>query len=245
MAVASQNGWSAILTSGVGLVNDRWITGKVRSGDVATIFDYLGQRFNAEVEAITKAHSWGWNYRDIRGATSLSNHASGTAVDYNAPAHPLGKSGTFNAAQQAAIRRILADLGGVVRWGGNYAGRKDEMHFEIVGGASAVAALASRIRAGQLVSNQINGVGPVPAAAAAARPTPIEPEEDDKVIALARLKDMYKDGRVYVGDGVTRTHVTTDQDLKDKQSMIRNGVLKAKTETVHVVDSLGWLGKEV
>ncbi len=240
----SQNGWSALPTT-VGLVNDRWITGKVRAGDVATIFDYLGQRFNAEVEPIVKAHSWGWNYRDIRGATALSNHASGTAVDYNAPAHPLGETGTFSSARRGAIRRILSDLGGVVRWGGDYSGRKDEMHFEIVGSPPAVAAVAARIRAGQLVSNQINGIGAVPAAVAAARPAPIEPEEDDKVIALARLKDMYKDGRVYVGDGVTRTHVTTDQDLKDKQSMIRNGVLKAKTPEVHVVDSLGWLGKEV
>lgn len=243
MAV-SQNGWSALPTT-AGLVNDRWITGKVRAGDVATIFDYLGQRFNAEVEPIVKAHSWGWNYRDIRGATSLSNHASATAVDYNAPAHPLGKSGTFSAAQRAAIDRILASLGGVVRWGGNYSGRKDEMHFEIVGSAAAVAAVAARIRAGQLVSNQISGAGSVPAAVSAARPAPIEPEEDDKVIALARLKDMYNDGRVYVGDGITRTHVKTDQGLKDRQSMIRAGVLKAKTDTVHRVDSLEWLGKEV
>jgi len=76
-------------------------------------------------------------------------------------------------------------------------------------------------------------------------PIPKHVEEDVTMIALARLKDMYHDGRVYVGDGVTRTHVTSERDLRDKQSMIRLGVLKAKTDQVHVVDSLGWLGKEI
>ena len=82
-------------------MNLQWITGKVRAGDVYTVFLYLGREFNNRVEGITAAHSWGWNYRAIRGATTLSNHASGTAVDFNAPKHPLGKVGTFTAAQVA------------------------------------------------------------------------------------------------------------------------------------------------
>lgn len=144
--VKSQNGWGAV-TSPKGLVDLRWITGKVLPGDVLVVFDYLCERFNTEVEPITRAHSWGWAYRAIRGATTVSNHASATAVDVNAPAHPLGKRGTFSAEEVAAIRRILAALGGVVRWGGDYSGRADEMHFEINASAAKVAAVAAGIKA--------------------------------------------------------------------------------------------------
>ena len=200
----------------------------MRAGDVATIFDYLGQRFNAEVEPITKAHSWGWNYRDIRGATSLSNHASGTAVDYNAPAHPLGQSGTFSSARRGAIRRILGDLNGVVRWGGDYSGRKDEMHFEIVGSAAAVAQVAARIRAGQLVSNPITAGGPGIRPVAVKAPEPIEAEED-KMIVLAR---QIGDPRVYIGDGIAKRHIETDAGLKRAQFLIREGFFRAKTDQV-------------
>jgi len=141
----SQNGWPA-LTAAPSATLD-WITGRVLPGDVFTIFDYLGRRFNDEVELINPAQSWGWAYRDIRGSsTTLSNHASGTAVDFNAPKHPLGATGTFTAAQTAQIRRILGDLDGVVRWGGDYSGRKDPMHFEINANAVKVAFVAKKIK---------------------------------------------------------------------------------------------------
>jgi hypothetical protein len=66
-------------------------------------------------------------------------------VDINATRHPLGKPGTFNAAQVARIHRILADVDHVVRWGGDYTGRKDEMHFEINAPHVKVAAVAARL----------------------------------------------------------------------------------------------------
>lgn len=126
----------------------RWITGEVLAGDVHTIFDYLGERFNAEVEPIRKDWSWGYNFRPVRGSTKPSNHGRATAVDFNAPEHPLGKRGTFMPEQVAAIHEILADLDGVVRWGGDYKNRADEMHFEIVGTPRAVALAAAAIRLG-------------------------------------------------------------------------------------------------
>lgn len=170
----SQNGWPIVTRSSL-LVPSRWVTGKVRAGDVATVFDYLAARFNAEVEPIRKPESWGYAFRDIRGSTATSNHASGTAEDYNAPSHPLGKRGTFNPAQVAALRRILADLGGVVRWGGDYSGRPDEMHFEINAGPAAVAVVAARIRIGQLVSSPIGGGGGgLPSVPTVTAPDPIE-----------------------------------------------------------------------
>lgn len=141
----SQNGWPVHKTSD-GLVPLRWITGRVLPGDVFTVLDYFGEEFNRLVEPIDKASSWGHKYRTIVGSEAISNHSSATAIDLNAPKHPIGKSNTFNSAQRNTIRGILAVLEGVVRWGGDYSGRKDDMHFEIVGSAAAVKRVADKIR---------------------------------------------------------------------------------------------------
>lgn len=144
-------GWD-VITSGSSkrLTNLKWITGKVRAGDAHTILNELGRRFNAEVETIRKDWSWGYAYRNVRGASVHSEHSAGTAVDFNAPEHGLGLSGTFSGAQVKAIRRILADLDGTVRWGGDYAGRKDEMHFELQGGVNKLAKVAAKINGGTI-----------------------------------------------------------------------------------------------
>lgn len=144
----SQNGWAVCTSAPSGTLS--WITGRVRPGDVATVFEYLCRRFHAEVEKINPAWSWGWAYRPIRGSSTTSNHASGTALDLNAPAHPLGVHGTFPSSQVAACHKILADLDGVIRWGNDYSGRVDGMHFEVNASAAKVAAVAARIRAGKM-----------------------------------------------------------------------------------------------
>ena len=126
-----------------------WVTGRVRKGDAYTVLYELCRRFNNEVEKINPAHSWGWAYRPVRGATVVSEHAAGTAIDLNAPKHPLGRQGTFTRAQVNKINKILRDLDGAVRWGGNYAGRKDEMHFELQGGVKKLAAVAKKIKGGK------------------------------------------------------------------------------------------------
>jgi hypothetical protein len=46
----------------------------------------------------------------------------------------------------AEIHRILAEVDGVVRWGGDYKNRADEMHFEIDAGQEEVARVAERLR---------------------------------------------------------------------------------------------------
>ena len=142
----SQNGWPVYTSAPSGRC--KWITERVAPGDVETVFDYLGERFNSEVEKITVGHSWGWANRDIRGSSSTSNHASATAIDLNAPNHGLGAVGTFSNAQEKKIRAILNDLGGSIRWGGDYNGRKDEMHFEVNTSKSNLAEVAKAIRNG-------------------------------------------------------------------------------------------------
>ena len=73
---------------------------------------------------------WGYCYRMVRGTTDkLSNHSSGTALDLNAAHHPLGKIGTFPAEKVPMIQALAKKYG--LTWGGDYRGRKDEMHFEL------------------------------------------------------------------------------------------------------------------
>lgn len=159
----SQNGWTAVESAtDPRLTALSWITGKVRAGDVHALFDHVARRFHTEVEPVTRAHSWGWAYRKVTGGTSLSNHASGTAIDLNAPAHPLGATGTFSAAQAATIRAIVAQVdaaggGPVLRWGGDYAGRKDEMHLEVVGSAARVARAVAALAGPATGSNGTTG----------------------------------------------------------------------------------------
>jgi hypothetical protein len=125
----------------------------VRAGDVHDVFEYLAEQLHKRVEPIVRpdwhqADDWGYSYRpSVNDPSSLSCHASATAIDYNATRHPNGRAGTFTASQVSEIRRILAELGGVVRWGGDFSTTKDEMHFEIIGSASAVAVVAQKIRA--------------------------------------------------------------------------------------------------
>ncbi|MFC7489112.1 MULTISPECIES: peptidoglycan-binding protein [unclassified Knoellia] len=151
-AATSQNGWPASSSpSAIGItalsVSGHSFPAGVRGGQVHTILGYVAQRFNNEVEALVTPGCWGYNYREISGSTSLSNHASGTAIDCNAPRHPLGASGTFSSTQVSRIRSILTYCNGVVRWGGDYSSRKDEMHFEInvAPGDSRIAPLVSKI----------------------------------------------------------------------------------------------------
>lgn len=150
----SQNGWTASSDkASLGIVSPK-VPGTVvdfpqgvRGGDVETVLMYVAEQFHKTVEPLKDGECWGYLYRAISGSASLSNHASGTAIDLNAHAHPMGSANTFTAAKVAAIRAILAFCEGVVRWGGDFSGRKDDMHFEIDKGAADVARVAKKIRA--------------------------------------------------------------------------------------------------
>jgi|SRR5690349_10423050 len=122
----------------------------MRKGDVSVVLLYVAQQFNDTVERLIPSQCGGYNPRSIigMGSRDISNHASGTAIDLNWGKHVMGVHGTFSAKQVAAIRRILSFLEGVVRWGGDYHSRKDEMHFEINAPLSKVAAVADKIRNG-------------------------------------------------------------------------------------------------
>lgn len=150
MALVSQNGWPAsgnkrdinVRTFRIGDVS---FVGGVRHGDVETVLRYVAEQFNARVERFVNPGCWGWAFREIRGGSKYSNHASGTAIDFNAPRHPLGVEGTFTAEQRAIGASILDSVDNVVRWGEFYRGRVDGMHLEINAGPDRIHEIAQQL----------------------------------------------------------------------------------------------------
>lgn len=138
----SQNGWPASKDPEEIQIISKRVPGsgiKLRvARPVAPLLIAFARDFHKEVERINEGQldDWGYAYRDIRGATTLSNHASGTAIDLNATQHPLGAENTFTDEQMRTIRRLCRKYG--LRWGGDYRNRKDEMHFEVVMNAAQV-----------------------------------------------------------------------------------------------------------
>jgi hypothetical protein len=137
----SQNGYPALSSASPTL--HRWKVPRtqrqftLRNGSAGFLLCHFILWFHDNVEKLNKEgevwDEWGYAYRPVRGSeTNLSNHSSGTAVDLNATKHVLGKVNTFGPVRRAWIRTYLYFFyRRTIRWGGDYAGRKDEMHFEI------------------------------------------------------------------------------------------------------------------
>lgn len=122
----------------------------MRKGDVATVLLDLASWIHAHIERIDTGQrdDWGYAERTVRGSsTTLSNHASGTAIDLNALRHPRGRRGTWGT-NAALIRSKLATYDGAIRWGEDYRAPSlpDGMHFEINASTASVKRVADRIR---------------------------------------------------------------------------------------------------
>jgi peptidoglycan hydrolase-like protein with peptidoglycan-binding domain len=154
----SQNGYSAndrsVIRTYVVPRTKREIA--LRKGSAGIVLcDWLAW-FHETIEPLDTGilDDWGYAERTIRGSlVTVSNHASGTAADVNATQHPLRVPTlrTFTPDEVALIHARLALYEGVLRWGGDYTGRVDSMHVEIVKPARDVVRVARRILAGEIV----------------------------------------------------------------------------------------------
>jgi hypothetical protein len=149
----SHNGWKASKDAAEIKIISVPIEGtkiKVRCAEaVAPLITEFCKEFHELIEPIDGGalDDWGYAFRMIRGSTDkLSNHSSGTAIDLNATKHPLGKVGTFPAEKVPMIRALAKKYG--LKWGGDYKGRIDEMHFEIELSEAKVAALIGSLKLG-------------------------------------------------------------------------------------------------
>ena len=152
MSPNSQNGWTASKVKAEIDIDSFPIPGtKIKltcNKAVAPLLVGFAAEFHQLIEPIDEGSldDWGYCYREIRGsATALSNHSSGTAIDLNSTKHPLGKAGTFPLEKVAMIQALAKKYS--LTWGGDYRGRKDEMHFEIAIPPSKVEAAIAKLGA--------------------------------------------------------------------------------------------------
>lgn len=148
----SQNGWPVLQHEQTHQwrINDTAPRLRLEAGPGGFILAHWALWFADNIERLRAPvlDDWGWADRTIRGSlTTISNHASGTAVDLNAQAHPLGARDTFTDDQEwRLVRRLRCRYGGSIRWGGHYERRADEMHFELDCSRPEARALARRLR---------------------------------------------------------------------------------------------------
>lgn len=144
----SQNGYKAFdhsLIANFTIVHD--VKVNLRKGDVSAVLLHFARWYDKNIESLMASDTGGYNPRVIEGSTTVSNHASGTAMDLRWNKHPMGKRGTFSNAMAGKIRSQLKFYEGVIRWGGDYSGRVDEMHFEINKPPTDVARIVKKIAA--------------------------------------------------------------------------------------------------
>jgi hypothetical protein len=110
----------------------------------------LVQRLVADLERqhgpFHPGQCWGFANRAIRGSRIPSNHSWGLAIDLDAPSNPMTTNLRAAHTIGSYASGVAAKYG--FRWGGDYVGRKDYMHFEFMGTPASATALARRLRAG-------------------------------------------------------------------------------------------------
>jgi hypothetical protein len=115
-----------------------------------------------------------YNCRPITGGTKYSLHAYGIALDINWQANPYGKKLITDMPpdMRAAIKAIRTTGGHQVwRWGGDYSGNKDAMHFEVVASPGELA----------------SGIDPSTIPGSTPAPSPL-PEDDDMPRPIVYVK---------------------------------------------------------
>lgn len=223
----SQNGWAVV---GPGAMDEDPIWGSVHvpngvlKGPVAVVFRWLARQYAVRVETLHIGWCWGYDVKKIQGSDEYSNHASGTAVDFNAPEHNQGQPASHSMSQHQIdeCHAIERESDGVLRWGGDFS-RPDPMHWEIIGTPTQVAAFARKIA---LVSHETDLImSELPTLKIGASGTPVK-----RVQSLANL--TLGGGDVAVdGDFGSKTTAIVKR-VQAAGHLPKTGVVDAKTWAV-------------
>lgn len=132
-STTTQNGWQVVPSASVQQLKVQGSDARVAllPGASATVLLHVLRRFHYEVEALQPAEVIGHRSDRRVGKPFESNHLSGTAVTVHPGRHPVGVSGTLYPLQVRAVRDILLDCQGVVRWGGDDVEHPAEGFFQV------------------------------------------------------------------------------------------------------------------
>lgn len=155
----SANGWSVLSGARIGprprlrywKLPGAGLTLPLRDGAAGLLLCHFALWFDEGLEHLHQRQldDWGWANRTIRGSSTISNHASGTAADLNATQHPIGvpTRRTFTDSEVHLIHARLGLYAGCIAWGGDWIRRADAMHFEISRDEAAVIKVAHHLEA--------------------------------------------------------------------------------------------------
>lgn len=123
------------------------VTVPLLAGDVAVVLLHVARRYHYEIASLGEKEVTGHVHNRKVAAPYESNYLSGTAMALRPALYPAGVKGGFFTHELIIVRDILAELEGVVRWGGDEATAK-ESHFQIdVGpGSTRLEQVAAKIR---------------------------------------------------------------------------------------------------
>ncbi|MEU3500234.1 hypothetical protein ABZ726_05500 [Streptomyces hundungensis] len=177
--IRSSNGWEMEkIANDHGTIYTRPVPGTplegvaVRMGDVETVLVHLIRRFHYEIEELRRGDVIGWRSPEtVQRDSPESNQASGTAVQIRPDHHPAGARGAFFPWQLLVVRDILAEIDGVVRWGGDDR-RPNESLFsiDVTPGDVRLTQVSDRLRLWQNIPGRGAG-SPVDVTAAPRRDT--------------------------------------------------------------------------
>ncbi|KQX81288.1 MULTISPECIES: hypothetical protein [Streptomyces] len=146
----SANGWPVLEEAELFRIEGSGRSVRLAGGDAAVILLHVARRFHYEIDQLRDGDVTG--HSTTRGAIQdyESNYLSGTALAIRPLAYPVGAKGGLYPHELVVVRDILAELDGVVGWGGDLPTPK-ESHFELAYGPGhpKVKGVARTIRAWQ------------------------------------------------------------------------------------------------
>jgi hypothetical protein len=103
---------------------------RLAGGDAAVVLLHVARRFHYEIDRLRGGDVHGWVGERRIEAEYESNYLSGTAIAIRPLSYPVGARNGLYPNELVVVRDILAELDGVVVWGGDFTPAK-ESHFEI------------------------------------------------------------------------------------------------------------------
>lgn len=104
---------------------------RIAAQSLQNVLNTVWEKCNKDPKKISQIHadmfSGDWVVRQMRGLNTISMHAYGLAVDFDAPHNPLGSSQHFFTPNNPLVQAFEAEGW---TWGGRWQHRPDAMHFQ-------------------------------------------------------------------------------------------------------------------